>query len=606
MIAPDDVLDKTHTLAHDGRDDLVQHEDPDDGVTTFGRDARGMIDAVTRADASSFALQRTAWRLDAISGADVLDMSWTYTGPRLTAATADALLTLDWDVPLLLSETWTDLFGAGNGTATVSHAYDNDFRRISETVAGSTITRSYDQDDRLIAVGAQTITRNPATGFVTARTLGQASVAYGYDEFGAIATISASHGVTGSLYQVTIDRDALGRITQRIETVDGQTTTWTYAYDPAGRLSEVRETPDGGAMLVRSYAYDANGNLISGPAGNAQTTAGDRMLSYGNRSITHNAAGDLVAISAGGDSTLFDYDAGGLLRGLTLADNTEITHRHDALARRVARQINGSVDVAWVYGPGPSPIAQLHVDGSLETRFVYGLRSATPDYLVHDGIAHIVIWDERGTPRLVVDASTGAVVERLDIDELGAAISDLNQWTLLPIGFSGGLLEPHTGLVRFGARDYDPGLGRFTTRDPILFDGGQSNLYLYAAGDPVNRQDPSGMGPSTPRGPRVGNVLDGSGELVVDGRGYPLGPRDPIHLGDQIRSGPDGSVLIEFAIGGRAVINKDVSATVVTQRTVQEDGNAWRVKSDAFWNSVDGQQRRIQIQTSGGVIGIEG
>ncbi len=609
VIAPDEVLEKTHTLVHDGRDDLVQHQDPDDGISSFGRDARGMIDAVTRADASSFAMQRTAWRLDAISGADVLDMSWSYTGPRLTAATAEALLALDWDGPLLLSETWTDLFGAGDGTATVSHAYDNDFRRISETLAGSPLTRSYDRDDRLIQVGAQTIRRNPATGFVTARTLDQATVAYSYDEFGAVATISASHGVTGSLYQVTIDRDALGRITQRIETVDGQTTTWTYAYDPAGRLSEVRETPDGGAMLVRSYVYDANGNLVSGPAGNAQTTAGDRMLGYGNRSITHNAAGDLVSISEGGNDTLFDYDAGGLLRGIVLADNTEITHRHDALDRRVARLINGAVDAGWVYGPGPSPIAQLDADGNLQTRFVYGLRSATPDYLVHDGIEHIVIWDERGTPRLVVDASTGIIVERLDVDELGAAISDLNQWTLLPIGFSGGFLEPHTGLVRFGARDYDPSLGRFTTRDPILFDGGQSNLYLYAAGDPVNRQDPSGMGPSTPRGPRVGNVLDGSGELVVDGRGYPLGPGDPIHLGDQIRSGSDGAVTLEFALGGRAVISPSTTVDVATSRGVEVSGNAverFRAKAGAFWSSVDGQKQQLQIQTSGGVIGIEG
>ncbi|AUX20925.1 uncharacterized protein SOCEGT47_014010 [Sorangium cellulosum] len=61
-----------------------------------------------------------------------------------------------------------------------------------------------------------------------------------------------------------------------------------------------------------------------------------------------------------------------------------------------------------------------------------------------------------------------------------------------PFGFAGGLYDPHTGLVRFGARDYDPEIGRWTAKDPPLFDGGGTNLYGYALGDPVNRTDPTG------------------------------------------------------------------------------------------------------------------
>ena len=47
--------------------------------------------------------------------------------------------------------------------------------------------------------------------------------------------------------------------------------------------------------------------------------------------------------------------------------------------------------------------------------------------------------------------------------------------------------------VRFGARDYDAETGRWTARDPILFAGGQSNLYAYVNNDPVNLTDPSGL-----------------------------------------------------------------------------------------------------------------
>src|SRR5205823_4837795 len=61
-----------------------------------------------------------------------------------------------------------------------------------------------------------------------------------------------------------------------------------------------------------------------------------------------------------------------------------------------------------------------------------------------------------------------------------------------PFGFGGGLYDSATRLLRFGARDYDPQTGRWTTKDPIGFAGKQSNLYGYTFGDPVNYGDPAG------------------------------------------------------------------------------------------------------------------
>ncbi|WP_435102655.1 RHS repeat-associated core domain-containing protein [Arhodomonas sp. AD133] len=62
-----------------------------------------------------------------------------------------------------------------------------------------------------------------------------------------------------------------------------------------------------------------------------------------------------------------------------------------------------------------------------------------------------------------------------------------------PFGFAGGLYDPDTDLVRFGARDYDPEMGRWTAKDPILFRGGDTNLFGYVLMDPVNGIDPSGL-----------------------------------------------------------------------------------------------------------------
>ncbi len=67
-------------------------------------------------------------------------------------------------------------------------------------------------------------------------------------------------------------------------------------------------------------------------------------------------------------------------------------------------------------------------------------------------------------------------------------------------------------MVRFGERDYDPVVGRWTAKDPILFRGGDTNLYGYAVSDPINRIDPSGL-----RSPSQGRAcLDGicSGTLT--------------------------------------------------------------------------------------------
>ncbi len=70
-------------------------------------------------------------------------------------------------------------------------------------------------------------------------------------------------------------------------------------------------------------------------------------------------------------------------------------------------------------------------------------------------------------------------------------VSDTNPG-FQPFGFAGGIYDTHTKFTRFGARDYDAEIGRWTSKDPIRFDGGDSNLYGYVFNDPVNFIDPNG------------------------------------------------------------------------------------------------------------------
>lgn len=85
------------------------------------------------------------------------------------------------------------------------------------------------------------------------------------------------------------------------------------------------------------------------------------------------------------------------------------------------------------------------------------------------------------------------MVKRIECDTFGNIIFDSDSSFAVPFGFAGGLYDRDTGLVHFGFRDYDPDTGRWTAKDPILFGGGDTDLYGYCVNDPVNFADPLGL-----------------------------------------------------------------------------------------------------------------
>ena len=85
----------------------------------------------------------------------------------------------------------------------------------------------------------------------------------------------------------------------------------------------------------------------------------------------------------------------------------------------------------------------------------------------------------------------GSVEHREVYDAGGTLIADGP--AMHPFGFAGGMRDVHHPWVRFGARDYDPIAGRWLSRDPLLFAGGDTNLFRYVNNDPVNTTDPQGL-----------------------------------------------------------------------------------------------------------------
>ncbi|MHB9000599.1 MAG: IPT/TIG domain-containing protein [Thermoanaerobaculia bacterium] len=424
---------------------------------------------------------------------------------------AAANLSYRYDGLLPLGATWS---GAVSGA--IDWAYDTDFRVFEEKVNGIGIPFGYDDDSLLVSAGSLTLARDPQNGLLTGTTLGVTTDAWTYTSLGEPATYTAS--VTGvPVFAQQDTRDSAGRVTAITETRYGLTFTKGYQYDTAGRLTEVSR----GGAVETTYAYDGNSNRLTKTTGGTTTTATydaqDRLLTYGNAIYDYTPDGELKSKTDPAGTTTYDYDALGNLRKVVLPDGRIVEYVIDAQNRRVGKKINGILAKGWLYSNQLRIAAELDGGGTIISRFVYASRSNVPDFMIRGGVSFRILSDHLGSPRYVLDAATGAVVQFLDYDEFGRVLADTNPG-LQPFGFAGGLLDYDTGLVRFGARDYDPHTGRWTTKDPILFEGGDTNLYGYAFSDPINFLDPNGLaGCKVPKGPAGANVVRNSLEAEDKG-----------------------------------------------------------------------------------------
>jgi len=181
---------------------------------------------------------------------------------------------------------------------------------------------------------------------------------------------------------------------------------------------------------------------------------------------------------------------------------TTVDYLVDAQNRRVGRKVDGTLVSGWLYQDQLRPVAQLDGSGTnVVARFVYGSKGNVPDYMVTYSGGTVagtyrILSDHLGSPRLVVDVTSGNAIETINFDEFGVETETHGTlptgYVRIPFGFAGGLYDPDTGLVRFGARDYNAGVGRWASKDPRRIGSRSFNLYSYAMNDPVNQRDPLG------------------------------------------------------------------------------------------------------------------
>ncbi|MET0405407.1 MAG: RHS repeat-associated core domain-containing protein [Cystobacter sp.] len=409
---------------------------------------------------------------------------------RLAALTDSAgpSLAFTHDGPLLKQVEWR-----GDVNGRVGYTHTPDFTHATLDIHGQSIALGYDHDGLLTSAGALSLRRGQDNGQLSATTLARVTTEQQYNPHGEIRTMSASVGST-ALYSFTLGRDLAGRIVTKTEVAQGVTHAWGYAYDQEGRLQDV--TRDGAHYA--SYGYDLNGNRTAltqaGVTLSATHDAQDRLHTQGGATYAFGPNGDLQQRLRSSESapTQYVYDSLGALTHVQLPDGTRVDYVLDASGRRVGKRLDGALVQGFLYDGPLRVVAELDGTGAVVSRFVYASQRHVPDYMIRQGVTYRLLSDHLGSIRLVVEAATGSVAQVLEYGPFGEVLSDSHPG-FQPFAFAGGLHDAHSGLTRFGVRDYDAETGRWTARDPLLFAGGQLNLYQYAMGDPVNRIDPTGL-----------------------------------------------------------------------------------------------------------------
>ena len=257
---------------------------------------------------------------------------------------------------------------------------------------------------------------------------------------------------------VSYNYDSMGNRLNMITTVDGKDSTVNYMYDAADRLLQSGS---------ETYAYDNNGNLIE------KYEKSKKGISY-----SYDGANRLTGISKSYGSTKelyrFEYDGDGnrisknKINGKKIQSNEYVLDVNSVLPQ-VLTESDKKTTTYYTYGNDLISMTDPH-----RGEFYYhndGLGSVRSMSDSKESIKTIYLYDAFGQVN----------------KELGHVENDFR--------FTGEQMDDETGLIYLRARYYDPGTGRFITKDPFMGIGTMTqslNRYAYVMNNPVNLVDPSG------------------------------------------------------------------------------------------------------------------
>jgi RHS repeat-associated protein len=309
---------------------------------------------------------------------------------------------------------------------------------------------------------------------------------------------------------------------------------WNYSYDAADQLIGASRFEGSAPIASFIHTYDPAGNRTSAVVNNVtnrfdhnslnQLISGDVALANG---VTYewDAADRLIAINQGSRRSEFSYD--GLDRRVRIVEKT-----------------NGVVlSDTWFLWCGAVLSEARDAGGTVVTRrfFAQGETQSEPG-----GTAKLFYTrDHLGSVREATD-STGVLKARFDYQPYGEQLV-LAAGITPSFGFTGHFRHQASGINLTHYRGFDPGTGRWLSRDP-LGEAAGLNLYAYVYGDPINLVDPTGEHPCAVAA--VGGAIVGLAYSAGGGLLYLLGAIDEPPAAAKSAGGILGATVAGAAIGG--------------------------------------------------------
>jgi len=298
--------------------------------------------------------------------------------------------------------------------------------------------------------------------------------------------LSVTHAKSGTtLDGATYGVDDAGNRTSRTPQPSGTASNFTY--DSIYELTQVIQ----GSSTTESYAFDPVGNRLSSLGVSTYTNnSSNELTSTSNATYTYDNNGNTLTSVTGSNTTTYAWDFENRMSSVTLpGSGGTVSFKYDPFGRRIYKSSSSGTSV-FAYD-GDNLVEETNSAGGVVARYeqtqnidepVAMLRSSTTSYYQADGLGSITS----------LSSGAGSLAQTYTFDSFGKQTASSGSLTN-PFQYTAREFDPETGLYYYRARYYDESLGRFLASDPILFSGGDANLYRYVWNKPLTLRDPAGQ-----------------------------------------------------------------------------------------------------------------
>lgn len=364
-----------------------------------------------------------------------------------------------------------------------------------------------------------------------------ASGRFGQVDYGSCITDEFIFDPHGQLYAETLTAagavvvqaaytyDSLNQLLSVADTTVTNVATQDYTYRERRLVTAVHS-----GQTDCHYEYDVSGNLISKNGQDYTYRAHFPCEITGVSGTVYEAAydacGRLARRTSGGVTLNFDYDGLGTLHRVTDASGESVCDIiSDHTGQRLQQTDNSGRRRIYVH---PGYVADIQDDVISPIKYLCDANGIAGSITGDRSSAEVRYFrrDHKGSITLILGPD-GVIHDRLSFDAYGIPLAPSSAQASLP-GYEQRNWDNAIGLYYFGARYFDPVVGRFTCPDTVLGAQGIAhadvwNRFAFELNDPINHTDPTGHMAEWVKGLLVGLAAVALGAVVLATGGSGIG-----------------------------------------------------------------------------------